>query len=77
MKKRTLIKTRTYSQSELKNLTPFMLQYDKLHEVITNTTTLVVATIDVESNYVRPSGKRTVDSKGNVYYVCGHKKTAE
>lgn len=73
MKVRKVAKTRVYSKSEIANLTPFMLQYDKLHEVITNTPFNLYYKTDVLSNHVRPSGRKVTASNGCVYYVCGHK----
>ena len=76
MRTKKVATTRIYNRNEIQNLTPFMLQYDKLHEVIGHVEFKVTYTTTVAPNHVRPSGQKVTDDKGNTYYVCGHRKAA-
>ena len=80
MKVRKAIKTRIYHQCELKFLNQFaasMITFDRLHEIIGNTKLNYVAEVEVESNHVRPSGRKVVAANGCTYFVCGHHRVAE
>lgn len=77
MRVRKVVKTRIYSRKEIKYLSNFMVTYDKLHEICENTPVNISKMVDVEPNYVRPTGKKVVAANGCTYYVCGHHQTNE